>query len=76
MVTICGLLSDVAIASLMRLGYAGPEFVALRQAMGNDPELAREARLKIVTDPNVERRDHITRWRNDVLRRALGDTHV
>lgn len=53
------------------------DIIAFREALKANPEMAVQARAmieegsRVVNGYSIEQRDHITRWRNELLRRAL-----
>lgn len=64
-------------ASNLRPGYAGAAFDEFCDAILASPPLARAVRAAGgASDPQIERRDHIARWRNELLARVIGATHV
>jgi hypothetical protein len=57
------------------VGHAGaPAYAALCDAVAVDPALRTAAQRMIQDGVPLEKRDHITRWRSDLLRRALGES--
>jgi hypothetical protein len=59
----------------LRIGRGGKAVTALRQAVADNPETRAAAHRLIAAGALVERRDHITRWRNVLLRQALEATN-
>lgn len=60
-----------ALAHSTKLIEGAGNVAALRSALAADADMAEQARSMIVKDAHLPKRDHITRWRNDILRRAL-----
>jgi hypothetical protein len=58
----------------LTVGRSAPAVVSLRQVLGDDPDMQAAARRMIAAGLAIEPRDHITRWRSDLLRRALGES--
>lgn len=60
----------------LRIGVVSPAVTVLSEALRADPSLTIEAQELIESGVPVEQRDHITRWRNGLLRQALDTAHV
>lgn len=69
-------LHDCLGQSRLHIGVYPPAAQALAEALAEDPKLTIEARDLIESGVPVEQRDHITRWRNSLLRQALGAPNV
>lgn len=53
------------------VGRTSPAVDDLRTALADDPKLRAEAEALIAGTSDLEPRDHLTRWRNVLLRIAL-----
>jgi hypothetical protein len=69
-------LTDCLGETRLHLGVACPAATVLAQALADDPLLTIEAQELIESGVPVEQRDHLTRWRNSLLRQALDTAHV
>lgn len=68
-------LNDCLGATRLHIGVVRPAVTVLAQALADDPLLTIEAQELIESGVPVEQRDHITRWRNGLLRQALDTAH-
>jgi hypothetical protein len=55
----------------LTLGVTGPATRALQAALVSDPTMRDEAQVVVAGTKDLEDRDHVTRWRNALLRNAL-----
>lgn len=65
-------LADCMVETKLTVGASGPAVVALRTALAADADMRGEAQRMIAAGVPVEPRDHVTRWRNALLRQSLG----
>lgn len=69
-------LTDCLGQSRLHIGVVPQAMKVLAQALADDPHLTIEAQDLIESGVPVEQRDHVTRWRNGLLRQALDTAHV
>lgn len=59
-------------ATQLKVGASHPQVVAFISELLTDPAMQQQARTMLANTPaSIEQRDHISKWRNDLLRQAL-----